>query len=51
MCLEGWDVIPWLLQMYDQEMTLPEQGEDIQAWVEKEISDNLSLESLSLWMN
>ena len=39
---------PLALQMYDQEMTLPEQGEDIQAWVEKEVFDNLSLESLKL---
>ena len=39
---------PLALQMYDREMTLPEQGEDIQAWVEKEVFDKLSLESLKL---
>ena len=39
---------PLALQMYDSEMTLPEQGEDIQAWVEKEVFDKLSLESLKL---
>ena len=48
MCLEGWGMSSLALQMYDQEMTLPEQGEDIQAWVEKEVFDNLSLESLKL---